>query len=161
MSFTALVDEAVQDARQLLELLALEREAVESGSAADIEAIATRKQLSVERLERTASAMRRLLEARGKTWNQTDLVAVLNSETGAGAIAARSDSGRSQELLDLLEECRTQNLINGQITASSRRYVEQALALLSGALPNEGEGVYDARGGSSTTGRPPGRIGKA
>jgi len=135
-------------AGQLLTALRKERNALGNRDLEATGEAAREKEALIVRLETLAARQNELLGLAGIDPNTKNLDGALKS-AGLGAVLERW-----QALLDVLTQCRHQNLINGGVIEMSRRFAQQVLEGLRGISP-DGQ-VYgpdgDAQGNSGTGG---------
>lgn len=115
----------------LLEILRQEQRALAQRDAAALDRIVPEKQRQVAGLETLGQSRTSALRAAGVT-----------GDINAVAARLRSDERLSRpwrELLALLEQCRRLNQINGGMVEANRRYIERALAVLSGQTATDSE----------------------
>lgn len=118
-------------AAALLEILQQEQRALAQRDAAALDRIIPEKQRQVAGLETLAQSRTSALRAAGVT-----------GDINAVAARLRSDERLSRpwrELLALLDQCRRLNQINGGMVEANRRYIERALAVLSGQTAADSE----------------------
>ncbi len=142
------LEQEAQAATQLLTILRRERKALGSRDLEAIGESAREKEEAITELERLATRQNELLGLVGIDPGARDLRGALRS-AGLEGLAERW-----QVLLDVLAQCRQQNLINGGVIEMSRRFAQQVLEGLRGASP-DGR-LYgpdgDARGDSGSRG---------
>ena len=128
------LEEGIGLAEALLQALADERAALESGEPEPLREAVARKEALFPRLQTLESNLRALLPQQG---GQTEALRKLD---GSGTLVARHE-----HLRILFERCAHQNRINGGIVELSQRHLQQSLAILRGNL-GTAEGTYDPRG---------------
>ena len=142
------LQQEAQAAHQLLAALHREREALGSRDLDATGETAREKEALITRLESLAARQNQLLARAGIDPGTRDLDSALKS-AGLGALLERW-----QALLEVLAQCRHQNLINGGVIEISRRFAQQVLDGLRGASP-DGR-LYgpdgDAKGESGSSG---------
>lgn len=117
-------------AYQLLAALRKEREALGNRDLDATGETAREKEALITRLEDLAARQNELLALAGIDPGTRDLDGALKT-AGLGALLERW-----QALLDVLAQCRQQNLINGGIIEMSRRFAQQVLDSIRGASPD-------------------------
>ncbi len=128
------LEEGIGLAERLLQALADERTALESGNPEPLREAAARKESLFPSLQRLESELRGMLPHQG---SQAEALQRLDE---SGQLATRH-----KRLRTLLERCAHQNRINGGIVELSQRHIRQSLAILRGNL-GATEGTYDPRG---------------
>jgi len=131
-------------ARRMLEVLRLEREALEGRDFSAVEKAAGEKVRIIAALEDLAERQTRLLHAAGITTTGPDVRDALE-RAGLPHVLPIWD-----ELYDLLARCRQQNLVNGGVIEMSRRFAREVLAALHGTSP--GSLLYGRCGETRHTG---------
>ena len=116
-----------ETANQLLNALRKERTALGRRDLEATEAVAREKDKLVTRLESLANRQNELLSSTGIDFSRKKVDEALKG-LGLGSLAKQW-----LRLLDILADCRQQNLINGGIIEMSRRFSQQVLDTLRGA----------------------------
>ncbi len=124
------LQQEAQAAHQLLAALRKEREALGSRDLDATGETAREKEELITLLESLAAQQNQLLARAGVDPGTRDLESALKS-AGLGALLERW-----RALLDVLAQCRHQNLINGGVIEISRRFAQQVLDGLRGASPD-------------------------
>lgn len=124
-----LLEREIQTAEALHARLCEERTLLANDPAA-IERAAADKQGLVEQLEQHDAARARLLAHAGYGADPHEMSRFLEQGDRGGVIQRRWD-----RLLEILEQCQQQNLLNGAIVEAARHSVRDALTVLHGQSP--------------------------
>lgn len=136
----------VEAARRLKGALEDERSALENEDTSALAAAGSRKRVHIGELERLEGQRRQML-ARFRYENDLkSMRSFIESCDDRGVLSARW-----RELIDLLEQCRHLNTVNGTVVQARRHQVSEALSIVRGG-DNEAE-VYGPGGKTETTGR--------
>lgn len=140
-----LVTEDIGTAQQLLELIDAEYQALGQRDLPRLQEILASKLPLLSLLDQHSSARSRLL-------SEQQLSA---DRAGLQALAARLSDGktlltRSDELSQLLANCRDANLRNGRVIRANQASLTSVLGILRGG---ETPGLYDSRGGAARIGQ--------
>ncbi|MDX1561843.1 MAG: flagellar protein FlgN [Gammaproteobacteria bacterium] len=136
------LSEQIHCAEAMLGTLAEETDALRQGDPEKLNSASASKAKLVEALEQLETERRELTDAMQVTLQSTE----------------GSEAGRKwRRLLELLAECRSTNIENGNLVNARREQITAALKLIRG---NDTNGLYDARGHAASSGRTQ-RLGSA
>jgi flagella synthesis protein FlgN len=140
-----LINEDIGTAKQLLELIDAEFQALSERDLSRLERILADKQPLLAMLAQHGNQRSQLL-------NSLQLSA---DRAGLQALAARSAEGdallsRSDELSELLQRCQSANQRNGRLIRANQATLGSVLGILRGG---ETPGLYDSRGGAARIGQ--------
>lgn len=131
-------------ARQLLELIDAEYQALAERRLADLEKLLSAKQPLLALLAQHTSQRGQILGERGLGNDRQGLEAFAHAAPEADDILAVA-----AELEDVLEACRTANERNGRLIRTNQAAVASTLEIFQRS--NQAPGLYDRRGGSAKT----------
>lgn len=143
----ALLSREIELARQLLNALEQEHDALEQHSASAIQAALELKTERLAQFERSETERRRALSSLDIADNRGAIDAYFADQAKEMPALAQLWT----ELLDLAEACRRQNQSNGALVDTQRRHVQRALDILRGepdATTYGPDGDTDRRSGS-------------
>lgn len=140
-----LVTEDIDSAQQLLELINAEYQALGQRDLQRLQEILANKLPLLSLLDQHSAARSKLLREQQLSADRA----------GLQAMAARSPEGetllaRSDELNQLLSNCRDANQRNGRVIRANQASLTSVLGILRGG---ETPGLYDSRGGAARIGQ--------
>lgn len=129
---TAALQQEVDAAGRLLDILNQEHAALSATDAAAIEQVGELKQEALNTLEERGKQRAAVVSTAGCKGDRQDVEALIERCDPQG----RTDlAGFWHQLLERAAECQRLNLVNGAIIQSSFRFSQQALAVLRGQPP--------------------------
>lgn len=136
----------VEAARRLKSALEDERGALENEDMQALAAAGGRKRVHIGELEKLESRRRQLLEHYRHGDDLSSMRGFIESCDDNGVLSARW-----RELIEVLEQCRHLNTVNGTVVQARRHQVSEALSVVRG---NDSDvEVYGPGGKTETTGR--------
>lgn len=132
--FHTLLQQQISGAEELLETMQLENDALVKRDLEALQESAAHKSELSKTLEALGNKQKAFLEAHGQNNSPDGMDAYLASLPKAAHLALEQ---KKEQLLELLEKCQIQNLINGNIIAASKQSAETALSILRGQSPSE------------------------
>jgi flagella synthesis protein FlgN len=136
----------VEAARRLKGALEDERSALENEDMPGLAAAGSRKRVHIGELEKLEARRRQLLERFRYDNDLSSMRSFIEACDDNGVLAARW-----RELIEVLEQCRHLNTVNGTVVQARRHQVAEALSVVRGS-DNDVE-VYGPGGKTETTGR--------
>ena len=127
----AVLDQQTLAAQALTELLARERSLLTGTDAAAVEAAAAEKATLLNRIEALETDRRRVLAIAGRGAGAAEMERLCRGLPGAPPAAVLGQvSDRWHRLVELMEQCREANEVNGAIVGLKQRQIRQLLNIL-------------------------------
>ncbi len=143
----ALLQQQIQNAEQLKQILQNETDALITRDLGAIQHLSQEKSEQSSTLEKLSQPQQQLLQAAGLPYTAEGMKRFIESQPSNWAIPLRK---QQLHLQTLLESCQKQNLINGNIITANRYSAETALTILRGQFMPDNL-VYSADGKAATS----------
>lgn len=124
-----LLQQQIQGAEQLQQILKSENDALVKRDFDVIQQLSQKKSEQSTRLEHLGQQQRQLLQMAGYAYSHEGINSFINSLASNLATELRK---KQRQLQTLLEECQKLNMVNGNIIAANKHSAETALAILRG-----------------------------